>query len=58
MAKLSQDALSRVQAALRDYIAEVEASKLRPKAKGTYIRHAQTFVRWLDDDFEPGSRTG
>ena len=58
MAQVSQDALGQVQAALENYITEVEVTKLRPKTKETYLRHAQTFVRWLDGKFVPGSRTG
>ena len=58
MAKISQDALKQVQAALENYLVEVEASKLKMSTKATYSRHAKTFVRWLDDDFEPGGQLG
>ena len=54
MAKISQDALRQVQAALENYITELKASKLTQSSKDTYLLHAEQFVRWLDDDFVPG----
>ncbi|MCE2469126.1 MAG: hypothetical protein J4F32_01130 [Dehalococcoidia bacterium] len=47
-----------MQAALENYVVEVKATNLAQSSKDTYIPHAEHFVRWLDDDFEPGSRTG
>ena len=44
-----------VSEALEDYRKEVNAANLAPDTKRTYIRHAETFVRWLHGDFEPGS---
>ena len=41
--------------ALEMYIAEIEESELTPGTQHIYIRHATTFVRWLNDDFSPGS---
>ncbi|MDE2765163.1 MAG: hypothetical protein OXI25_01860 [Chloroflexota bacterium] len=58
MAKISQDALRQVQAALENYRVEVNSKKLTSKTKKTYLLYVQFFVRWLDDDFVPGSRTG
>ena len=58
MAQISQDALSQVQAALENYIVEVNASNLAPDTKKTYLQHTEAFVRWLDDSFVPGERTG
>lgn len=49
--------LEEVKAALGEYEKEVESTSLARKTKDTYLRHAQTFVRWLEGDFEPGSRT-
>lgn len=54
MSKISREALQQVQAALDRYRDEVEATLLRPSSKWTYIQHAEHFVRWLNNDFEPG----
>ena len=56
MPKIKNDALLQVQGALDRYEKEVEATNCTPKTKETYILHAQHFVRWLDDDFEPGAK--
>ena len=53
--KVSAEALEAVELALGKYMNEVEASLLRPATKKTHILHAQYFVRWLKDDFEPGA---
>lgn len=55
MPKISRDALRQVQDALEQYEDEVDDSLLKRSTKHTYILHAQNFVRWLDDDFEPGT---
>lgn len=47
--------LEDVKNALENYREEVNASNLAPETKRTYLRHADTFVRWLDDDFVPGA---
>ncbi len=43
-----------VEQALTEYEKEVDASKLRPSTKHTYLIHAKHFVRWLRGDFTPG----
>ena len=55
MPKVSRDTLTAVQRALEQYKDMVEATALSPAAKRTYLLHAEHFVRWLDDDFEPGA---
>ena len=55
MAKLDSETLEKVQDLLEGYEREVEATGLQPSSKSTYILHARHFVRWLDDDFDPGS---
>jgi hypothetical protein len=40
----------------RAYEAELRAARLRDKAVHTYLIHSDQFIRWLNDDFEPGSR--
>ena len=54
MPKISDDALRQVQEAFGRYENEVNAEALAASSKKTYILHAWHFVRWLDDDFEPG----
>ena len=55
MPKLTPAAMIVVKAALEKYIEEVEAAPLRSATIQTYCHHARQFVRWLDDDFEPGA---
>ena len=55
MPKVSSEVLKTVQKALVRYEAEVEDTPLAPSAKKTYLLHAENFVRWLSDDFEPGA---
>ena len=55
MPKVNAETLKRVQDALEKYEMEVSDAPLSPNSKKTYILHARNFVRWLDDDFEPGS---
>ena len=52
--KLSAFAMKEVEAALEKYRREVEKAPLKSDTKRTYLRHAETFVRWLNDDFVPG----
>ena len=54
MPKMDQSTLRKVQEAFEEYVTEVEATSLTDSAKRTYLLHARNFVRWLDDDFEPG----
>ena len=54
MAKVSREVLEAVQDALQRYEREVEATGMTGQSKSTYLLHARHFVRWLDDDFEPG----
>jgi hypothetical protein len=54
--QISRKALEEVEQALDRYHDAVEGTSLEEKTKRTYVRHADTFVRWLKDEFEPGSR--
>lgn len=54
MPKIDRTTLQQVEVALDQYREEVEATRLRPSSKWTYLQHAEHFVRWLNDDFEPG----
>ncbi len=55
MAKISPAALSEVQEALGRYTEVVEATEMTPSSKKTYLLHAEQFLRWLADNFEPGA---
>ena len=55
MPKVSnKSALQQVKEALEKYRRVVESTGLQPSTKQTYLLHAENFVRWLDDEFEPG----
>ncbi len=56
MPKISQDCLAQVLSALERYKREVSTANLAGTTKSTYTLHADNFVRWLNDDFEPGGR--
>ncbi len=55
MQRISRPCLKQVRDALEMYEEEVEATELMPSTKQTYLQHAKNFVRWLEDDFEPGA---
>ena len=55
MERLDPTCQSKVRNALERYREEVEGASLASDTKRTYMRHAETFVRWLEGDFEPGS---
>ena len=55
MPQVPPEVLRAVQVALELYVEVVEASDMTGSSKQTYIGHARQFVRWLDDDFEPGA---
>ena len=57
MPKVSQQTLDEVREALDGYSRELESSSLAPGTIVNYVRFTNRFVRWLEDDFEPGSRT-
>ena len=48
--------MEEVRQALRRYVSEVEASPLKQSSKWNFVLHAENFVRWLEDSFNPGSR--
>ena len=58
MAQVEPIVLTAIKVALARYTQEVNNSDLADTAKWTYIENATRFVRWLDDDFEPGSGKG
>jgi hypothetical protein len=54
--EISDDALKEVKGALEIYYARVAGTDLSEASKSFYIDFADCFVRWLEGDFEPGSR--
>ena len=58
MPKVTPDVLREVQQALKEYEADVPATKLTEDSKQTYLGHTRHFVLWLNDDFTPGEKTG
>ena len=56
MPKLNNRLLQQIRDAFCSYEEEVETTDLKQLTKKTYIVHARNFVRWLHDDFEPGSK--
>jgi hypothetical protein len=55
-ARISTSAMEEVQSALNDYWTELDASDLSEASKGIYMANADNFVRWMLNDFTPGSR--
>ena len=56
MPQVRPETLPEVEQALQRYIDEVEHAEIAITNRATYIRHARIFVRWLADDFEPGTK--
>lgn len=54
--KISPSAMSEVLTALDGYWDALEASDLTERSKGIYMAMAENFVRWMRNDFVPGSR--
>jgi hypothetical protein len=54
--RISAAAMSELETAWKDYRAAVEASDLSESSQATYVDMANNFVRWLREDFDPGSR--
>ncbi|TKT88857.1 hypothetical protein [Dyadobacter frigoris] len=48
--------LSKIQDLLLKYKMEIELSSMTPLTKKIYTDHAHNFVRWVSNDFAPGSR--
>ena len=54
MAKVNREFLEDLRAAFELYSEAVNQANLRRQTKKTYLLDVQRFVRWLEDDFEPG----
>ena len=56
MAKVRRETLEDVKQAFEEYKKVVDATGMTDKSKWTYTDYADRFVRWLDDNFEPGAK--
>ncbi len=58
--KTDKNVINQIEKLLERYEIEVEEKRkngiLKDKTAYTYLRHANTFVRWCKDDFIPGER--
>ena len=52
--KVDSETLAKVRRAFEDYKDEVDAAPLSDRSKHTYTLYPDMFIRWLEDDFEPG----
>jgi hypothetical protein len=39
-----------------EYVKEVEHSGIKPLSAGIYKTNSHNFVRWIQDEFHPGSK--
>ena len=57
MPKVGPETLATIQLAFQRYTHEVNETELTEGSKYDYLRFVCQFVRWLNDDFTPGSRS-
>ena len=55
-AKPLSDFVSLVREAFEDYRSTPKSTNLAPATQQTYLRHVESFVRWLEGDSHPGRR--
>jgi hypothetical protein len=55
-ARISASAMSEIKAAFKTYCDAVVKSELTLSSQGDYVDKAGGFIRWLEYEFEPGSR--
>jgi hypothetical protein len=48
--------MSELRDAVKAYADAVQASDLTMSSQAVYVDHVNAFMRWLQYDFEPGSR--
>lgn len=58
--RADRNIINEIERLLEEYEIEVEAKRkagiLEDSTTRTYLRHANTFVRWCKGDFVPGER--
>lgn len=57
MLRVTPSADQEIRDAFEEYSRLVADSGLSETSQKTYLLHAGNFVRWLNDEFVPGSRT-
>ena len=57
MAKVRRATLEEVKIVFEEYKKAVGATGMTSTSKYTYTLHVDHFIRWLDDDFEPGEES-
>ena len=55
MAKVDDKTMAEIKRLLDEYRGVLRASRLSLDTQNSYRVHAEYFVRWLDNDFEPGA---
>ena len=53
--KTDRQTMQEIRRLLDAYIQECNENLGTPQSRGTYIRYADMFVRWIDDSFNPGA---
>ena len=54
--EISQKALDEVNVAFQRYTQEVNDTGMTDRSKETYLLYVDQFIRWINDDFEPGAK--
>ncbi len=54
MTKVNREFLEDLRAAFELYCEAVDKTNLSRNTKRAYLSDVRRFVRWLEDDFEPG----
>ena len=54
--EISQKALDEVKVAFQRYTTEVNDTGMTDNSKETYLLYVDQFIRWINDDFEPGAK--
>ena len=52
--KVDSETLAKIKRAFEAYKTEVYAAPLADTSKRSYTHYPDYFIRWLEDDFEPG----
>ena len=56
MPKVDRETLRKIEVAFERYKAELQESDLKYATVTTYLLDAERFIRWLNDQYEPGEK--
>ena len=56
MPKVDRETLGKIEAAFEHYKSELQKSDLKYATVATYLLDAEQFIRWLNDQYEPGEK--